>query len=567
MNFVAAILYAVASAVLSSLALAFAHGSLTRPGAHISLGIGAAVAAFAVWSSRKNHEPLRALSGIEWAAIVAFALFSLRAFLWLIFIDRDAVKVLSPNNTGDMSLHITYIQQLAGGAHFWPDNPIYAGAKLTYPLGIDLFNSLLLLTGVDLIRGLVVVGIVGCICTGVALWRWGGAFTLAGFLFNGGVAGFAFFWRNELADFQSDLAWKSIPLALFVTQRGLLFALPAGLALLCSWRARLFRNDASAWRLPLWGEVLLYSAMPSFHVHTFLFLSFVLGFWFVAHAPSRRPLLALIGSAFIPATLLVLLVTDRFHGPSVLGWKPGWMQDSQNFFVFWLQNFGALPLLVGWLLVKLTRDARERWPAAIVFPAVVMFAICCFVKFAPWEWDNTKVMIWSYLAVLPALWSELIRGWKLPVQVVACVALFFSGFVSLLGGIGPEHRGYDIARRSQLDGVAHALRALPFEARFAAAPTHDHPLLLLGRKLAMGYEGHVWSHGYDWVRRKDEVSALMNGAENWRQIAAALGVRYVFWGAEEAATFPESTQPWKDSAALVESGEWGAIYDLGATAK
>jgi len=25
------------------------------------------------------------------------------------------------------------------------------------------------------------------------------------------------------------------------------------------------------------------------------------------------------------------------------------------------------------------------------------------VKFAPWEWDNTKLMVWTYLAVLPFL--------------------------------------------------------------------------------------------------------------------------------------------------------------------
>ena len=47
----------------------------------------------------------------------------------------------------------------------------------------------------------------------------------------------------------------------------------------------------------------------------------------------------------------------------------------------------------------------------MVFPALAVFVICCFVKFAPWEWDNTKLMIWSYLAILPFLWSELMAHW------------------------------------------------------------------------------------------------------------------------------------------------------------
>jgi hypothetical protein len=75
----------------------------------------------------------KTLTGIEWAVIVLFTLFSLRAFLWLIFVDGDAIKVLSPNISADISLHLTYIRHLANGAAFWPDNPIFAGGKLTSP--------------------------------------------------------------------------------------------------------------------------------------------------------------------------------------------------------------------------------------------------------------------------------------------------------------------------------------------------------------------------------------------------------------------------------------------------
>ena len=42
-----------------------------------------------------------------------FALVSLRAFLWLVFVEGDTIKVLSPNNLGDLALHLTYIRYLA----------------------------------------------------------------------------------------------------------------------------------------------------------------------------------------------------------------------------------------------------------------------------------------------------------------------------------------------------------------------------------------------------------------------------------------------------------------------
>ncbi len=579
MNFVAAILYAVSSSALVAVALAFAGGGLSPRIAGVALGLGALVAALTLWRSRNDVARLEPPGPWEWAAIVAFALLSMRMFLWLAFYDGDALKVISPNNLGDLSLHLTYIHQLASGAAFWPDNPIFTGGKLTYPIGVDLFNSLLTLLGVDVLRGLIWTGLAGSALTGMALWKWGRGFALFGFLANGGLFGFAIFSTGELADFQGPYAWKSFALALLATQRGLLFALPAGLALLCSWRTRWFAADADGWKLSRPGELLLYASMPLFHLHTFLFLSLLLGAWFLLHAPARRGLATFVGAALVPATVLVLLVTGMLRGASVLGWKAGWMWDDTPFLewcaahfggpsqihaalLFWPMNFGLLPVFVALLCVILWREKRAVWPSAVVFPALGAFVLCCFVKFAPWEWDNTKIMVWSYLAVLPFLWSHLIARWPLWGRGLACFALFFSGFVSTLGGIGVTHRGHEIASREELDNVAAVVRGIPVTERFVGAPTYNHPLLLCGRKMALGYLGHVASHGLAWQEPAAQVDALMRGADGWRELAAQLDCRYLFWGRYEQEAYPDSTEPWRDSAKLVALGDWGEIYDL-----
>jgi hypothetical protein len=566
---VAALLYAVAVSALVSVASAFLLGGL-RPAP--ALTAGGAVAAFALWQQRREPLRVRPLVMWEWAALIAFALFALRAFLWLVFTDGDRIAVLSPNNLGDLSLHITYIRYLANGAPFWPENPIYAGRPLAYPIGVDLFNALLTLVGVDVWRGLIWAGLGGAALAVAALWRWGGAFAVAGFLANGGLMGFAFVATGRLRDFQSDMAWKSLPLALFVTQRGLLWALPAGLLLMASWRARWSGQDGE-WRLPWWGEWLLYAAMPLFHLHTFLFLSLLLAAQWVMLPSARRAIARLVAAALVPSSLLSWLVTGGFHGASMFGVKLGWMWDDPAWvewcaahlpgpplanaaLLFWPMNFGLLPVLVGLVCLRGRRSSR-----AFVFPAVGVFFLCCFVKFAPWEWDNTKLMLWSYLAVLPALW-EMIGRWRASMRIAVCIALFWSGFASLLGGLDATHTGYDIAQRSTLDGVAGAVRAIPVTECFAGYPTFNHPLLLAGRRMAMGYTGHAWSHGIPWVVRNEQVEALMNGAEGWHAIAAALGVRYVFWGAQEIEHYPDSTQPWRNSARCVASGDWGEIYDL-----
>ena len=206
MKVVASILLAVSAAVLLACGLAFVVHGLNTPTAWLALAGGAVVGVVAF---RSDGRPLAwpPLNVWDGAALTVFALFALRAFLWLVFRDHDSIEVLSPNNLGDLSLHITYVNFLAAGAPFWPENPIFAGAPLTYPIGMDLFNALLARIGVDVLRGFIWVALIASVCTAAALWKWGRSFAVAGFLFAGGLFGFEFFRRWELLDYQSDAAW------------------------------------------------------------------------------------------------------------------------------------------------------------------------------------------------------------------------------------------------------------------------------------------------------------------------------------------------------------------------
>jgi len=577
MKLALAALQFVAASVLAAVVLGFALGRLTASAAVASLAIGAGVA-FAGWRSGRTltAEPGVPIDPWGAAALLVFALFALRSFLWLVFPARDELWVFSPNNLGDFSLHLTYVRYLANGAPFWPENPIFAGEPLTYPVGIDLFNSLLALAGVEVFRGFIAAGLAGSACAAAMLWRWGRGFAVAGFLFAGGVLGFRIFFTRELMDFQAEAAWKSLPLALFVTQRGLLYALPAGLALLASWRARFLEPERAAQRLPLWSEWLLYAAMPVFHLHTFLFLSFVAAAWFCFLAPARKHLALLVALALAPATALVWCVTGGFHGASMVSLHLGWMQGDENFFIFWFTNFGLLPLLLLWLVVAMIRRRGPRSAIALVVPAGVVFLACCIWKFAPWEWDNTKLMLWAYLAVLPPLWTVLFSRWPEWARAVVLVPLFFSGAVSLLGGISgrlvtDEDRsttalpriGYSLGTScAELDGTAWAARDVPITGRFLCQPNYNHPLLLSGRLTTMGYEGHIWSHGLNPSERKPAIDAVLSGADGWRGTASRLGARWLFWGEQEKAAHPDSPRPWEAECRLHAAGAWGAIYEL-----
>ena len=94
-----------------------------------------------------------------WAMAVCFAVFAIRSFCWVLYIDGSDLKIQSPNNLGDLSLHLTLIRTFANGVPLWPESPIYLFSKLRYPAGIDLFNALLCLVHVDLLTGLVWTGL------------------------------------------------------------------------------------------------------------------------------------------------------------------------------------------------------------------------------------------------------------------------------------------------------------------------------------------------------------------------------------------------------------------------
>ena len=540
-----------------------------------------------------------------WVVGIVFLMFAVRSFCWLLWIDGNNLKIQSPNNLGDLALHLTYIKYFASGVPLWPDNPIHVFSKLRYPAGIDFFNSLLILHQFDLLRVLVWTGLLGSAATFYTLYRWGGAFTVAGFLFNGGIAGFAFFQTHEFLDYQGEkIAWKSIPLTMFVTQRGLLYAIPAGLLLLLHWRRKYFSaagDESLPGRrglLPWWVEWSLYATMPLFHVHTFLALSAVLGFWLIIGSwEMRRQIAILLAAAFLPATWIVWMITDHFQAKSILAWAPGWLQSDPAFSTsipdFWWRNFGlTLPLMVA-LVGMLGWRCWKTWPAkvapraedpapdelpepepsgldpkflqslAFVLPAAGIFLFAILVKTAPWGWDNTKLIIWAYFICLPFLWRDLIRQWPIAVRAGVCFLLFLSGFVCLFGGMKVGTPGFDIADRTELNTIATVLRDVPVKERFAGFPTYNHPLLLNGRKMVLGYPGHLWTQGFaEYGLIEQQLKALMLGAPDWRQRARTLRARYLFWGKQEERNYPSSRQPWKGQAAVVATGFWGTIYDL-----
>ena len=547
----------VAVSTVSAAGMATLAGRLETRAVLIALLLGVVAA---VLTYRDARAPRQKFTWADAILFVVFALVSLRAFLWVVYTEGQNVEVLSPHNLGDMALHLNLIQRWGNGGAFWPENPFLAGAVFPYHPGMDFWNAMLRMAGVPVFEGLRWVGLLGAAASAVALWRWGRAFAMAAFLFAGGLGAIVTLQTGVLDGMLDEVAWKNTFLTMLVTQRGMLYSLPAGLVLMTVWRAQL-RGAEDGPKLPPLAQVALYASMPFFNAPAFLFLSALLAACAVAawRHKAARPFLVVGLLSVIPATWLVHTVTAGFNAPSALRFAPGWMQDGEGLW-FWLRNFGIfLPLVVAGAVLVFQRGGADRTARVFYAVGVVTLAFCFLFLVAPWPWDNTKLIVWGYLAIVPFLWSDMLMRWPAWARVATCVLLFASGALSLLGGLDARH-GYKIADRSELAEVQVMLRSLSANARLATAPSYEHPALLLGQPVAMGHDGHLFSQGLDYGAVQTKLDALMSGSEGWRNAARDLGVHYVFWGRRESERWPASKQPWLECAAKLQQSPAGTIY-------
>jgi len=566
-----ALLAGVAMAVIAGLFLAWVGHGLGYPvlvfenwiitNALLALLAGICAAIFC-WKAMPKLAEKQPVSVWDWIMIGIFALASTRAFFWLIYMDGDELKILSPNNLGDMSLHLGFIHWMAVTRHWWPASPILAGDPLRYPPGSDLFNSLLEVIGVPVTQGLLWCGIGGAALTGYALWRWGRTMALAALLFSGGFAGLSVlkwgdpkaithFLSDEgfigilklLGDSDSVDEWKNIFLTLFVTQRSFLFALPAGLLLLAAWREENFGKFRRV-ILPLPIQALLLASMPLFSVHTALYLGVAMAGIAIFCPEGRIRFLKLAVCSWPIMAFLGWLVATGAGGPSAfhaLGWSPGWMTDGTVQFWFW--NFGIALPIGGILCILLLKKNASVEARAFVWPAAFIFISCLLIRFAPWPWDNMKLMLWSWIVITPYLWTELLVRRQPAVRAFVLILIFGSGAVTLEAGLDGRH-GYELIKRSTLAQTAWVLRNVPNEAVIACAPEYNHPVLILGHPVAAGYEGHLWSHGLDYRGRLAMLNSVMMGEPGWRAKAKSLGISYIYWSDLEIARWPDSQLPW-----------------------
>jgi len=566
--------------VLFSTALAFLgatlFGNLTPLIAAVSITLACPLSN---WSSQ---EILGAFPGLKWRSFTPgipgkfemflFALlllFATRQFAFLLTPSPTGIHTLNQNNLGDLPCHINYIRAMAGGAVFPIPNPEFASEPLRYPFGIDLYNALWESLGIPLPSHLFLTGIL-LSATSLVVLRWfGGWWTISAFFLGGGAAG-ALSSADALS-VTSAIDWKNLFLSVFVTQRGVLIALPVGCLLLQAWRLHVSDRTPLDTRVQCILGVTL-GLLPFFHAHTFVAVSLFLlltslqeqgvgGFRKLALSP-------FLATAFLPATYFVLSTSDRMQKAKIIGLEP-FLQKNAAFPSLWSQlwsNFGLwliLPAALGFILFYSRKTPGKQTEMFRLVSLVLVFIVFLSINFAPWPWDNIKLLIWPYL-LLAQLAGELLDPLS---PFFVRLALFggfsISGLTSLFNSFGPPSLiARELYKKTDLNDTEGALKNLPPDSVFIAAPDFNHALTYFGRFRVLGYEGHLFSHAVDYRRTAQKQQAIFTGDPRWRELVGELHASHIFWGPAERALFGNANREWMSELENVSLVPGVAVYRI-----
>src|SRR5215212_75275 len=493
------------------------------------------------------------------AAIVLWKVFS-RAVIE----DDTGLSTGLLNTFGDLPFHLSVITSFVFGNNFPPEDPTYAGVRFTYPFMSDFVSAIFVRCGADLresmfienfILGLAFVGLIHRWALVMLRDRLAAIITPLLVLLNGGMGWKLLFDQagtNDRGLFgvlmdlppsftvipETTWRWGNAISALLVPQRGFLMGLPLAIIAFTQWwlateKARppenLKKGRASDKKKSVVNELtqnrplntrrmiaagVAAGLLPLVHAHSFVVVMAMAGCLALIHIRWREwfAFFAVASELAIPQ-----LVWSTSHSAvdagSFFAWELGWDHGQDNPIWFWFKNTGLfIPLIFTAVLMKVDGYLVGKRLLLFYLPFTLCFIIPNFVKMAPWIWDNIKVLYYWWLASAPLVALLLARLWRQgPIRRVIALLLFVC--VTLAGALDVASIALRPAKYEIFDAAGMAFservkeKTAP-QALIIHAPVHNTPVFLTGRRSLMGYPGHIWTHGLQFVQREGEIKRI-----------------------------------------------------------
>lgn len=540
----------------------------------------------------------KAIKAIKSINKYTFSTYILFGFIFLHFarqmlqIKNSGWYVGQVNLYGDLVFHLGLIGKFMQNESINFSNPYFFSDKPNYPIFADFVTAQIAkITSIDFslfivtfILGLIIIYVTTNFVKIFVNNDKVIFLALLIFFFNGGF-GFYYFFQdllnsqkpffefifnlpNEYTDIkEKGYWWINTYLAYFLPQRGFLFAFPITLTAL----SLLYVGFKKSKSYLFFIAAVLAGLLPIVQIHS-LFIIFLISLYF--------SLLTIISSKFekkvilnwvIFALLTTIIALPIFSTISSLEnpfefsrFKIGWTNE-ENLIWFWFKNLGIFaPLLVAsliWLYYK--RKSLFR----LYLPFLLIFIISNLFIFQPWDFDNSKLLIYWYfpscIIVAYFLYDKFLSEnfLRKTLGVFIVLSTIFSGGLDIFRTFTPVSN-YQIFTTSDL-AVADSVKNLtPKNALFITASNHNHPIpAIAGRSTLVGFHGWLWSHGLPYENLAQDVKKIYLGGQEAEKQISKYKINYVTIGPNERQEFAINENYFKKLPKINLNGGW-ALYDV-----
>ncbi len=545
--------------------------------------------------------------------------------LWKVFdraVMEDATGISTGllNNFGDLPFHLSVITSFAYGNNYPPEDPTYAGVRFTYPFLSDFVSAIFVRCGASLRDSTFIVSYMLAMAFVGLIHRWAlvllrdrlaAILTPLIVILNGGM-GWVLLFEKAMNDPQglwgvlvslppsftvipdSVWRWGNAVSALLVPQRGFLMGLPLAVIAFTQWWLALEKEgDAvkreanrektkqrrpapaaqpAAGRFPIRTRRMMAAGvaaglLPLVHAHSFVVVMGMAACLALIHIRWREwfAFFAVASAIAIPQ-LLWSTLNSAVDASTFFAWQLGWDRGQENPIVFWFKNTGLfITLIFAAILLRFDGYLVGKRLLMFYLPFTLCFIIPNFVKMAPWIWDNIKVLYYWWLASAPLVALLLAKLWQQGRTRKVIAGLLFA-CVTLAGGLdvlGIAFRSvkYDVFDASGVQFAEKVKEHTTPRSLIIHAPVHNTPVFLTGRRSLMGYPGHIWTHGLEFMQREDEIKRIYLGAPDAMQLLKNYEVDYAVIGPQERIVTPPNEQFFSRFEKVEQVGEY-SLYKI-----
>jgi len=369
--------------------------------------------------------------------------------------------------------------------------------------------------------------------------------------------------------------WGNAVSALLVPQRGFLMGLPLAVIAFTQWwiatdktrpqqapeKAKkkvakpktVWQDELEHTRFPLNTRRMIAAGvaaglLPLVHAHSFVVVMAMAGCLTLLQIRWREWItFFVVASAIAIPQLLWSTMHSAVDASSFFAWEIGWDHGQENPVYFWLKNTGVfIPVLLAAVLIKDGGYIVPRRVLIFYLPFALCFIVPNFLKMAPWIWDNIKVLYYWWLASAPLVALLLAKLWRQGrIRSVIAAVLFVC--VTLAGaldvaGIAMRSVQYQVFDANGLRFAELIKAQTEPRSMIIHAPVHNTPVFLTGRRSLMGYPGHIWTHGLQFVQREGEIKRIYLGMPDAVPLIKKYSIEYLVVGPQERIVTPVNDQ-------------------------